>query len=195
MLRVRSGQLTRLPERLVAVMLGLVGQTGHPAPTGGHSGEPMDDLQSFLAQFLQDATAAEVHIQPGGRATLRAGQWGTELAPTPVEELQEWVVTHLPRVDPEPVTVTACWQGCFVTITRPPLGWTIAVRRAGADMLSPAQAGVVLGVTAMRVRAMIAQGRLEAVRTAQGWHIPYIEVERVRTRRWGRPPKKPPEDP
>jgi excisionase family DNA binding protein len=52
-----------------------------------------------------------------------------------------------------------------------------------ADYLTPAEAGRALGLTSMRVRQLVAEGRLAAIRTPLGRLIERQSVEALRRKR------------
>jgi excisionase family DNA binding protein len=55
--------------------------------------------------------------------------------------------------------------------------------------LTTTEAAVTLGVTPQRIRALIAAGRLRAVKVGRDWLIRPPDLEAVRNRKPGRPRK------
>jgi len=58
------------------------------------------------------------------------------------------------------------------------------------NLLTTTTAASELGITSGRVRAMIAAGRLKAIRAGRDWLIEAKALAGVRDRKTGRPPKK-----
>ena len=57
-------------------------------------------------------------------------------------------------------------------------------------MLTTAEAAKELGVSPMRIRSLIYEGRLEAKKHGRDWLIEPEALEAVRVRKWGRPKKE-----
>jgi excisionase family DNA binding protein len=57
------------------------------------------------------------------------------------------------------------------------------------DYLSTSQAATELGISTRRVQTLIASGRLKAERVGREWLIAPADLEAVRVRKPGRPPK------
>jgi excisionase family DNA binding protein len=58
------------------------------------------------------------------------------------------------------------------------------------NFLTTAQVAKILGVTQRRVQAMVTAGQIKASRAGRTWVIDPAEVEKVKHRKNGRPPKK-----
>ena len=58
------------------------------------------------------------------------------------------------------------------------------------DILTTKDAADILGVSIMRVYALIREGRLEATKHGRDWLIKPEALEAVRVRKWGRPKKE-----
>jgi excisionase family DNA binding protein len=58
------------------------------------------------------------------------------------------------------------------------------------EMISTNDAAKELNITAMRVRALISAGRLPAQKIGRDWIIRRVDLDFVRVRKPGRPPKK-----
>ena len=61
------------------------------------------------------------------------------------------------------------------------------------DVISTAEAGAELGITATRVLVLIKEGRLPATRFGKSWAIRRADLDLVRIRTPGRKPKNPDE--
>ena len=57
-------------------------------------------------------------------------------------------------------------------------------------LMTPAEAGQILGISRQRVNALIAAGRLPAIRVGRSWIIEPSALAAVRVRRPGRPKKR-----
>jgi excisionase family DNA binding protein len=60
------------------------------------------------------------------------------------------------------------------------------------ELLTTQKAAEALGVTPRRIRALIAAGRLDATLIGRDWLINPADLEKVRKRKPGRPPKEEP---
>ena len=58
------------------------------------------------------------------------------------------------------------------------------------DIISTNEAAKELGITTIRVRALIRDGRLPAQKIGRDWIIRRVDLDFVRVRKPGRPPKK-----
>jgi excisionase family DNA binding protein len=58
------------------------------------------------------------------------------------------------------------------------------------EMISTSEAAKELGVTTIRVRALISAGRLPALQIGRDWIIRRSDLDLVRVRKPGRPSKK-----
>jgi excisionase family DNA binding protein len=58
------------------------------------------------------------------------------------------------------------------------------------EMISTSEAAKELGVTTIRVRALISAGRLPALKIGRDWIIRRSDLDLVRVRKPGRPSKK-----